>query len=52
MGFEPTTLTLARLHSTTELFPRRSHARDMKPFCFLVNRVSKKIFKIVTVDED
>ena len=22
MGFEPTTLTLARLHSTTELFPR------------------------------
>lgn len=21
MGFEPTTLTLARLHSTTELFP-------------------------------
>lgn len=24
MGFEPTTLTLARLHSTTELFPHRA----------------------------
>lgn len=24
MGFEPTTLTLARLHSTTELFPQSS----------------------------
>ncbi len=44
MGFEPTTLTLARLHSTTELFPRY-RLRDevgMKVFLLKVNRVNKK----------
>ncbi len=28
MGFEPTTLTLARLHSTTELFPHTATSDD------------------------
>ena len=45
MGFEPTTLTLARLHSTTELFPHVVFACDLRPmkdFFFMVNRVFAK----------
>lgn len=44
MGFEPTTLTLARLHSTTELFPHR-YAQDikvMKVFSKVVNPILLK----------
>jgi hypothetical protein len=41
MGFEPTTLTLARLHSTTELFPPTLVAYQifMEGFFLMVNRV-------------
>ncbi len=30
-GFEPATSTLARLHSTTELFPRCVRAKGLEP---------------------
>ena len=32
-GFEPATSTLARLHSTTELFPRFVRAKGLEPPC-------------------
>lgn len=47
MGFEPTTLTLARLHSTTELFPRSSLI-GMKVFSILVNPANKKKYNLIT----
>ncbi len=39
-GFEPATSTLARLHSTTELFPPLSahHTTDFGGFCQLNSR--------------
>ncbi len=30
-GFEPATSTLARLHSTTELFPHKMRAKGIEP---------------------
>ncbi len=45
-GFEPSTSTLARLHSTTELLPQLflSGMEDPRPIIFLQLKLSNSIF--------